>query len=265
MLLVSDRMTAPAVTSSVDAAVDDVARIFQHESISATPVLSGERLAGVVSTTDVVRFLSDGAGGTGTVGSIMTAPAFTAPPDEPLEDAAWRLARARFHRLVVTSGELPIGVLSACDVLEAVRERRIQACIGTVMTRPVETVDVGDTIEAATRKLATTNVHGIVVVDGESPVGVYTHREAIAARRLPPTLRLRPVEDVMSQETICLDVETPIYRAAGYGISMNVRRLLVVQGHRLVGIVTALDLVGALAPAQGLGLAAPGSRQPSSA
>ena len=56
----------------------------------------------------------------------------------------------------------------------------------------------------------------------------------------------------MSQETICLDVETPIYRAAGYGISMNVRRLLVVQGRRLVGIVSALDLVGALAPAEGL-------------
>ena len=58
MLLVSDRMTAPAVTSSIDDAIDDVARVFQRESISATPVLSGERLAGVVSTTDVIRFLS---------------------------------------------------------------------------------------------------------------------------------------------------------------------------------------------------------------
>jgi CBS domain-containing protein len=201
---------------------------------------------------DVVRFLSDDASAAGTVGSIMTAPALTAQPDEPLEDAAWRLARARFHRPVVTDGDLPVGVLSACDVLEVVREQRIQACIGTLMTTPVETVDIGDTIDTATRKLATSNVHGIVVVDGESPVGVYTHREAIAARRLPPSLRLRPVEDVMSQETICLDVETPIDRAAGYGTSMDVRRLLVVQGRRLVGIVSALDLIGALAPAKGL-------------
>jgi CBS domain-containing protein len=261
MLLVSDRMTAPAVTSSIDDAIDDVVRIFQRESISATPVLLGERLAGVVSTTDIVHFLSNEAGGAGTVGSIMTAPALTAQPGEPLEDAAWRLARARFHRLVVTNGDRPVGVLSACDVLEAVRERRIQAAIGTLMTAPVETIDIGDSIDTATQKLATTNVHGIVVVDGESPVGVYTHREAIAARRLPPTLRLRPVEDVMSQETICLDVDTPAYRAAGYGISMNVRRLLVVQGRHLVGIVSAIDLVGALAPAHGLsGSATLGSR-----
>jgi CBS domain-containing protein len=253
MLLVSDRMTAPVVTTTVDATVDDVAQIFQRASISATPVLSGGRLAGVVSTTDVIHFFSHEASGAGTVGSIMTAPAFTARPDEPLEDAAWRLARARFHRLVVTEGDRPVGVLSASDVLETVRERRIDASIGTLMTAPVETIDVGDTIEAATRQLAATNVHGIVVVDGDSPVGVYTHREAIAAHRLPPILRQRPVEDVMSQETICLDVETPIYQAAGYGVSMDVRRLLVVQRRRLVGIVSALDLVGVLAPTSGLG------------
>jgi CBS domain-containing protein len=245
-------MTAPAVTTTVDATVDDIAQIFQRASISATPVLSGERLAGVVSTTDVMHFLSLEASGTRTVGSIMTAPAFTARPDEPLEDAAWRLARARFHRLVVTQNDKPVGILSASDVLETVRERRIDASIGTLMTAPVETIDVGDTIEAASRKLAATNVHGIVVVDGDSPVGVYTHREAIAAHRLPPILRQRPVEDVMSQETICLDIETPIYDAASCGVRMDVRRLLVVQHRRLVGIVSALDLVGVLAPAKDL-------------
>jgi CBS domain-containing protein len=252
MILVRDRMTAPAVTSRVEDTIDDVARIFERKSISATPVLAGERLAGVVSTTDVVRFLWREPSASGTVASIMTVPAFVVGPDEPLAEAAWLLARARVHRLVVTDGDRPVGVLSASDALEAVRERRIGAPIRTLMTAPVETIDVSDTIDAATQKLVTTNVHGLVVVDGDFPVGVYTHREAIAAHKLPPTLRLRPVEDVMSQQTICLDVETPIYRAAGYGIGMDVRRLLVVKRRRLVGIVSALDLVGALTPAMGV-------------
>ena len=251
MLLVRDRMTAPALTSRVEATIDDVARIFERESISATPVLAGEHLAGVVSTTDVVRFLSREASARGRsrLDHDRTR----------LHRAARRAARrggvaacARaFHRLVVTDGDLLVGVLSASDALEAVRERRIGAPIGTLMTAPVETIDIGDTIDSATQKLATTNVHGIVVVDGDSPVGVYTHREAIAAHKLPPTLRLRPVEDVMSPQTICLDVETPAYCAAGSSIGMNVRRLLVVDRRRLVGIVSALDLVGALAHAIG--------------
>jgi predicted transcriptional regulator len=244
-------MTSPAVTVRVDASTEDVARIFERESISAMPVLSAEGLAGVVSTTDVVHFLARDTSAVGTVGSIMTAPALAVRPDEPLNNAAWLLARARTHRLIVTDCAMPVGVLSVRDVLEAVREQRVRQCIGSLMTVPVETVDVGDTIDSATRKLATTNVHGIVVVDDDSPVGVYTHREAIAAHRLPPTLRQRPVEEVMSQQTICLDIDTPTYRAAGYGIGMNVRRMLVVQRGRLAGIVSALDLVGTLAPATG--------------
>jgi CBS domain-containing protein len=48
-----------------------------------------------------------------------------------------------------------------------------------------------------------------------------------------------------------VDVETPVYRAASYSIGMDVRRLLVVQRKRLVGIVSALELVGALAPVAG--------------
>ena len=99
------------------------------------------------------------------------------------------------------------------------------------------------------QRLAQANVHGIVVVDGTSPVGVFTHAEALSARKLPPALRESPVEDVMSYETICLDVATPLHRAAAYMVAMNVRRILVVEHRRLVGIVSCLDLVDVLARA----------------
>jgi CBS domain-containing protein len=79
------------------------------------------------------------------------------------------------------------------------------------------------------------------------PVGVFTHAEALLARRLPPEMRTRPVEEVMSYETICLDRSTPLYRAAAYANSMNVRRILVVEHRRLVGVVSCLDLVAILA------------------
>jgi CBS domain-containing protein len=60
---------------------------------------------------------------------------------------------------------------------------------------------------------------------------------------------MSPIEDVMSYETICLDVSSPIHRAASYMVSMNVRRILVVEHRRLVGIVSCLDLVDVLARA----------------
>jgi signal-transduction protein with cAMP-binding, CBS, and nucleotidyltransferase domain len=52
----------------------------------------------------------------------------------------------------------------------------------------------------------------------------------------------------MSYETICLDRSTPVYRAAGHAIAMSVRRILVVEKHYLVGMLSCLDLLRAIAP-----------------
>jgi CBS domain-containing protein len=114
------------------------------------------------------------------------------------------------------------------------------------MTTTVESVDIGDTIEDAVRRLSAARVHGVVVADGSFPVGVFTHTEALAARKLPASLRAGPVEEVMSYETVCLDVSTPIYRAAAYAISMDLRRVLVVHDRKLVGILSPIDLVRVL-------------------
>ena len=51
----------------------------------------------------------------------------------------------------------------------------------------------------------------------------------------------------MSYETMSLDVDTPLYRAAGHAISTKMRRIFVVDGRALVGIVTGYDLAQVLA------------------
>jgi CBS domain-containing protein len=47
----------------------------------------------------------------------------------------------------------------------------------------------------------------------------------------------------MSYETLCHNVQTPLFRVAGQSMSMNVRRILAVDDRRLVGIATGLDLM----------------------
>ena len=90
-------------------------------------------------------------------------------------------------------------------------------------------------------------MRGLVVVDGKAPVGLFSQLEAIRARALPPPLRQRPVEEIMSYETMSLDVDTPLYRAAGHAVSTRMRRIFVVDGRTLVGIVTGYDLAHVLA------------------
>jgi CBS domain-containing protein len=122
---------------------------------------------------------------------------------------------------------------------------RIEIPLARIMSSPVETIDEGEPIRLAIQRLADANVHGLVVVDGTWPIGVFTHTEALHAHALPPLFMATPVEGVMSYETICLDVDTPLYRAAGYVVQMRVRRILVVHDRELRGIVSGFDLVRA--------------------
>lgn len=242
--LVRDRMTAPAVTERPDISVTALAAVLRLRAISAVPITRDGELLGIVSTTDLLR-----APQVARARDIMTTPVVTVGADEPLDVAARRLVDARVHRLVAVERGRIAGVLSARDILLEVKGRKVTAPLSSAMSTPVETVEIGDTIDDAILRLTQANVHGLVVVDGSSPVGVFTHAEALAARRLPDVLRRGPVEEIMSYETICLDASTPIYRAAAYAVSTNIRRVLVVDHRHLVGVVSLLDLVDVLARA----------------
>lgn len=249
--LVGDRMSSPVVTASADTTVRALAATLAAHGFSALPIVRGEQLVGVVSTTDLVRERAR-LGAEAEVrhaDAFMTKDVVTARPDEPLVDALRRLVAARVHRLVVVDEGVVVGILSTRDVLGDAIASRIPTPISAVMSSPAITVDIGDTVDVATASLAASNVHGLVVVEGSFPVGVFTHHEALSCRTLPPVLGDRPVEEVMSYETICLDGATPLYRAAGHAVQMQVRRLLVVDHRRLVGVLSCLDLVDALARA----------------
>jgi CBS domain-containing protein len=242
-----DRMTRCPITVPGDATFDQIAHLFDVREISAAPVTADGRLVGLVSSTDLVRALSRPDPRTLTARELMSSPALVARPDESVDAIARRLVAGRVHRLVVAVDDRPVGIVSTRDLYEDLQTRRSTVKLGEIMSTPVKAVDVGDPIERATALLTAENVHGLVVLELEAPVGVYTHREAIAACTESTDLRRRQVEELMSHETICLDVDTPIFRAAAHAQAMSVRRLFVVERRRLVGMVTSLDLANVLA------------------
>lgn len=238
-------MTAPAVTEKPESSISVLVAVLRLRGISAVPIVEADgRLVGIVSTTDILR-----APAGARARDIMSTAVITASVDDPLDVAARRLVAGRVHRIVAMDGDRVAGVLSARDILAAVRRRKLDQPVSRAMSSPVETIEVDAPIEEAVTRLARANVHGLVVVDGNAAVGLFTHVEALAARKLAPSLLAGPVEDVMSYETICLDASTPIHRAAAYAVAMNVRRILVVEHRRLVGIVSGIDLVDVLARA----------------
>jgi CBS domain-containing protein len=207
---------------------------------------------GIVSMTDLLREARLEAGAPGTAlrvipsshvaREVMRSPVIGVDDGQPIRDAAKAMVENRIHRVVVRRGGRAVGVVSTRDVMRAVQFHHIDLPLSRVMTTKVETIGVGASIEAAIARLGEKNVRGLVVVDGEYPVGIFTQAEAFKARALPDDVLKMPVEEVMSYEIITSSPHAPLYRVAAQAVAVRARRVLVVETGKLEGIVTGFDL-----------------------
>lgn len=258
--LVREYMTPSVVSVTPGASLGEVLRTINQHNVSSVLVRAEDQTpVGVISVTDLLRVAKQRGDDEemgkkplplmppGLVASdIVKKQLVTIPASASVGEAAEKMLQHSFHRLFVTEGDRVVGVFSTRDALRVVLLRHIETPLKDVMTSPVATVGIGETIDAALEKLDESNLRGLAVVDIKVPVGIFTQLEAIRARALPARLRARPVEEVMSYETTYLDVSTPLYRAAGHGIATEVRRILVTDQRALVGIVTGYDLAKVL-------------------
>jgi CBS domain-containing protein len=168
---------------------------------------------------------------------------FTAAPATHVAQAAHVLVKRRIHRLFVEDAGRLVGVFSTQDLLLAIRDQRIPMPIGQAMACPAFTIPMTAPLSVAVDQFAAAHVSGLVVVDEEEwPVGTFTQTEALLARDVHTDT---PVEDVMSHAILCLDVRTPLYRAAAQAHATRARRVLAVEHRHVKGVLTGLDFARA--------------------
>lgn len=129
-----------------------------------------------------------------------------------------------------------------------VRMREPPSVVKNVMTKQVISIDVNSPVREAAKIMSKKRIGAIVVTENEKPVGIATERdilERVVAKALDPNeVRMR---EVMSKPLITVNSTIPIINAVRVMQRNRVRRLLVMEGDKLVGIVTQRDLLRALA------------------
>jgi CBS domain-containing protein len=112
-----------------------------------------------------------------------------------------------------------------------------------VMSAPVFQVVPQDTVADALRLMVERDIGAAVVVEDGRPVGVFTERDV--SRRIldDPKLLDREVGDVMSAPVVTVTPRDEVVFIFGLMTDKRIRRLPVVDGNKLVGIVTERDLL----------------------
>jgi CBS domain-containing protein len=120
--------------------------------------------------------------------------------------------------------------------------------ISEVMTEAAVTDRPDDSLQQAARKMWDQQTGSLLVLDGKDLVGIITERDVLRTVATGSPLDT-PVSEVMSKDLITVEPTTSLRDAAAIMTERWVRHLPVLEGGRLVGIVSQRDLAGVLAGA----------------
>jgi CBS domain-containing protein len=110
----------------------------------------------------------------------------------------------------------------------------------------VVTIRPGQTIHQALRLLAEHNIGALVVVDGgDVPIGIVSERDIVRALARSDTILTEVVDVIMTHEVIIGTPQDDLVAVGNTMTERRIRHLPVVEGGRLVGIVSIGDVVKA--------------------
>jgi len=115
-----------------------------------------------------------------------------------------------------------------------------------LVRRQCVTIDAGATIAEAAQRMERTGVGAIVIVRWGMPVGVVTDRDLVTRVLAQHTSPSVPIAAVMSAPVIAVDADADLRAVFDAFRTHLVRRLVIVDGADVVGIVCVDELVGVL-------------------
>ena len=128
MLTVRDIMTREVLTVSPETTLREAMTLLAARHVSGAPVVSGEKLVGMLTATDLLAYPEQAALEEHKVGEVMyRTPLVTLPADAAVDAAADLMKNLEIHRVLVTEHDRLVGIVSALDVAKAVAEHRLTA------------------------------------------------------------------------------------------------------------------------------------------
>ena len=115
-----------------------------------------------------------------------------------------------------------------------------------VMSKNVKTVKTDDTVHAAVQKMNKFEIGSVIVVSGGRPVGIITEtnilRRIVGPRMDPATVWAK---DIMTSPVITIDPNSDLAEAAKTMAQRRINRLPVMNGDKIVGLLSSTDIVKA--------------------
>lgn len=244
---IGELASRPVISVEADMQVIEALRLMSARRISCLVVLLNGESVGILTERDVV-FAANWVIGQPSlrVREVMSKPVLTAPATLSLSGAYHLFRENAIRHLVVLGERMELdGIFTQTDLVRAFREELFAEVrdVSVLMSRLVRQVSPEVTARQALAVMASHAISGVVVVDGRSPVGVFTERDAVRLVAAGVDVASLTVGNVMTTPVLTI----PASASPGMAIDLmrdhEVRRLLVMNEEgALAGILTQSDL-----------------------
>lgn len=249
-LEVRDVMSRQVATVSPEDMVVDAAKMMTERNISCAVVVDHQgKMIGILTERDLLQRVAAKEGDFSgmKVSQAMTFPVESVPPSMSVFEASSILESKKIRRLPVTeNGEL-VGIMTQTDLTRVLASYGVWQTVGDVMTPEVAVAQQAESVWDAAVCMSKRNVSCVVIMEGEKVAGILTERDVmkkiVAPQRDPHRLRL---QEVMTSPVLCIESGQSVFSAIRTIEEKKIRRLVVMEGGKLFGVVTQTDIFRAM-------------------
>jgi CBS domain-containing protein len=248
-MTVGDIMTKYVITIRPEDDVIKAATKMIAEDISCLVVTEGEKPVGLISERDFLRKvpLSKQVFSM-KVKDIMSANLTTVPPTMKLTDAVALMKEKNFRRLIVMQDRM-VGVVTQTNFTKTLGSIMTSYPITeplqlkAIMTKSVLTVTPKDSVSVGKQKMMKANVGAIAIMDKETVMGIFTEYDILMQfYDQHGKLEMADIGKYMRKYVRAMPADASVFEANRLMLEKNMRRLLIVDGTKVLGIVTQTDI-----------------------
>jgi len=248
---VEDIMSREVITTTIDATMDEVAKIMGEKHIGSLIVKNYDTAVGIVTERDwLSNILALGRNPSNIkVEEVMSYPLIKICPTAEIKEAARMMIKKKGRLAVFRCGDL-VGVITASDLIQSlpdVPETRLK--VDDFMTKQVITSDEKTPIATIAKMMGEERIGSVIITSKDVPqhMRIFTERDLLTSFLAKGKSLMTEVGKASSSPLITARLGTSIHETAATMTSNHIRRLPITKKGELVGIITARDLVEAYA------------------
>ncbi len=238
-------MSRDIITITPEASLDEAARIMGSKHIGSLVVMQYKTPVGIITERDLLSkvlalglFLSDEK-----VKEIMSYPLTGISRTAKIKEIAQTMISKK-GRLAVFDAGLLVGIVTASDLIKSLPSvPETQVKVDDFMTKPIVTVDEETSVMDVARTMGKQRIGSIIITRKGEPFGIFTERDLLTSFLAKGKALFTEVGPVCSTPLMNIPSGTSVHKAAATMALKHVRRLPIVRDDKLVGIITARDLV----------------------